>query len=157
MADFQFRLKNVETLRLRNRDMAAESLRQAHEAKKILLDQKSDLEAEVVDQSTLQSQSATGVLQTQRVLESQRYQLHLLSQIKQLQEKIDLVEQECQRRQKALIERETEVKALEKLRETQQAQWQHLQFVRAQNRLDEWASYRHWSTTEKSPDKVGDR
>lgn len=149
MADFQFRLQSIEKLRIRNRDTAAEALRQAHEAKRHLCDQIDQLRAEILEQTTLQGQAASGLVQTQRVLESQRYQLHLQSQIKMIQDKGALIEQECQRRQQTLIERETEVRAMEKLRDKQLEQWQQLQSTRAQNRLDEWSGYRYWAESQQ--------
>ncbi len=150
MSSFQFSLKSVERLRERNRDNAAESLRQAIEAKNRLAEQVSQFLADMSEQTRLQAQASDsgGAIQTQRILESQRYQLHLLAQVKMLEEKIDLIEQECQRRKSILVQREQEVRALEKLRLSQLAQWEHIQSIRQQHRLDEWAGYRYWKTSQ---------
>ena len=153
MENFQFRLRGVEKLRLRLRDSAAESLRQAQEAKRHLFEQIAQLQTEILEQSIMQGQAASGLIETQRVLDSQRYQLHLQSQIKMIQDKVALIEQECQRRQQTLVERETEVRALEKLRDKQHDQWQQLQSARAQHRLDEWSGYRHWAQSDRTTEK----
>lgn len=145
MAGFQFRLQSVEKVRTRNRDAAAEAVRQAQEAIFHLNDQILQLQAEMKEQSDLQGQSAIGIIQTQRVLESQRYQLHLLGQVRAIEDRLALIQQEYQRRQKILVEREAELKALERMRDAQFEQWQQTQLARAQNRLDEWSGYRYWA------------
>lgn len=141
---FKFRLQSVLTLRERVRDEAADSLRQAHLAAQKLRDQVDQLQGEVATQSALQAQASTGVINTQKILESQRYQLHLLGQINSIRNNIALIEQECERRKSILVKREQEVKALEKLQQAQLEQWQHNQLVAQQSRLDEWASFRFW-------------
>lgn len=148
MSQFQFRLQSVLRLRERLRDEAADSLRQARLAIQKLNDQIDTLQSEVTDQQRLQSGSSTGVINTQRVLESQRYQLHLAGEILSARENIALIEQECQRRQQLLVKREQDVRALEKLRESQMTQWQHMQIVAQQSRLDEWASFRFWKNAQ---------
>jgi hypothetical protein len=79
--------------------------------------------------------------------------LHLLGNIQSLREKVSLVQQEHERRRQTLIQREQDVRALERLRDAQQLQWQHTQSVRQQHRLDEWAGFRYWNST--STDKQG--
>lgn len=145
MNHFHFRLQTITKLRLRQRDAAAESFRQAVEARNHLHQQTEKLQVEIAQQTSLQSQVTSGTIQTQRVLESQRYQLHLLSQINLIGEKIALIDQECQRRQQTLIQRETEVQALERLKETQYAQWQQLQTSQQQQAIDQWAGFQHWA------------
>lgn len=148
MSNFRFTLASVEKLRMRHRDAAAESLRQAIEAQNQLNEQVSQILSEANEQAQMQIQSSGGTIQTQRILESQRYQLHLLAQVKVLREKIDLIGQECERRKQILVQREQEVRAMEKLRMAQFAQWEHIQTVRQQHRLDEWAGYRFWKNAQ---------
>ncbi|MFO0942212.1 MAG: flagellar export protein FliJ [Pirellulales bacterium] len=144
MSQFRFRLQSVQKLRERLRDEAADSLRQARLAIQKLNEQVDVLQQEMGEQQKLQSGASEGVINTQRVLESQRYQLHLTGEILALKENISLIEQECERRQQLLIKREQDVRALEKLKEAQLAQWQHEQNLAQQSRLDEWASFRFW-------------
>ena len=153
MSQFQFRLQSVLRLRERLRDEAADSLRQARLAIQKLNDQIAVLQAEVVGQQQLQSGSSTGVINTQRVLESQRYQLHLTGEILSARENIALIEQECERRKQLLVKREQDVRALEKLRENQIQQWQHGQLIAQQSRLDEWASFRFWKNSQSDSPK----
>ncbi len=144
MSQFKFRLQSVQKLRERLRDEAADSLRQARLAVQKLNDQVDALQNEMIEQQKLQTGASSGVINTQRVLESQRYQLHLTGEILALKENISLIEQECERRQHLLVKREQDVRALEKLKEAQLAQWQHSQNLAQQSRLDEWASFRFW-------------
>lgn len=148
MSQFRFRLQSVQKLRERLRDEAADSLRQARLAIQKLNDQVDLLQNEMVEQQELQMGASTGVINTQRVLESQRYQLHLTGEILALKENISLIEQECERRQQLLIKREQDVRALEKLKEAQLAQWHHAQNLAQQSRLDEWASFRFWKQSQ---------
>jgi flagellar export protein FliJ len=148
MNQFRFRLQNIQKLRQRLRDEAADSLRQAQLAIDTLNSEVEALNSELSGQVQLQSQASRTIIDTQRVLESQRYQLHLLGNIQSLREKVSLVQQEYERRRQTLIQREQDVRALERLGEAQQLQWQHTQSVRQQHRLDEWAGFRYWNSTD---------
>lgn len=148
MSQFKFRLQSVQKLRIRLRDEAADSLQQARLAIQKLNEQVEQLQAEFTQQAQLQSQASSGVINTQRVLESQRYQTHLLSEINSVRHNIALIEQECERRKQILIKREQDVRALEKLYEAQLGQYQHAQTIAAQGRLDEWAGFRYWKNAQ---------
>lgn len=148
MSQFKFRLDSVCKLRQRLRDEAADSLQQARLAVQKLTEQLVQLQTDFANQSQLQLQSSSGVINTQRMLESQRYQTHLLSEMDTVRNNISLIEQECERRKQILIRREQEVRALEKLRESQLSQAQQAQTIAAQGRLDEWAGFHFWN---KSP------
>lgn len=148
MSQFKFRLQSVQKLRERLRDEAADAVRQARLAIQKLNDQLDSLQAEMAEQARLQSDASSGVINTQRVLESQRYQLHILSQMQAIRNNISLIEQECERRQKLLVKREQDVRVLEKLRDSQHGQWQHTQLLNQQSRLDEWASFRFWKNAQ---------
>jgi flagellar export protein FliJ len=153
MNQFRFRLQNIQKLRQRLRDEAADALQQAQLAIDTLNSEVMALTDELSGQAELQAQVSRTIIDTQRVLESQRYQLHLLGNIQSLREKVSLVQQEHERRRQTLIQREQDVRALERLRDAQQRQWQHTQSVRQQHRLDEWAGFRYWNST--STDKQG--
>jgi flagellar protein FliJ len=153
MSQFKFRLDSVQRLRERLRDEAADSLQQARLAIQKLTEQLETLQTEFTRQAQLQSQASSGIINTQRVLESQRYQAHLLSEIATVRNNIALVEQECERRKQQLIKREQDVRAMEKLRESQLSQYQYAQSVASQGRLDEWAGFHFWKKAQaKKPD-----
>ena len=146
MSHFKFRLQTVQRLRERLRDQAAESLGQARLAVVRLNEQVQQLQVEMQFQAGLQTQASQGIIQTQTVLDSQRYQLWLASELAACRDKIALIEQEVQRRQQLLIQRERDVQAMEKLRQSQLAQWRQARLAAEQSRLDEWASFRHWNS-----------
>jgi flagellar export protein FliJ len=149
MNQFKFRLQSVQKLRERLRDEAADALQQAHLAIQKLNGQLAQFDTEMNEQARLQHQLSDGVINTHKVLESQRYQMHLLAEIQQVKHNIELIQQECQRRQLVLIKREQDVRALEKLRDSQAEQWQQEQLILQQSRMDEWAGFRHWNQTNK--------
>lgn len=157
MSQFKFRLQSVQKLRERMRDEAADSLRQARLAIQKLNEQMDELHAEMAGQARLQSEASSGVINTQRMLESQRYQLHLLSQTQTIKDNIALIEQECERRQQLLVKREQDVRALEKLRESQLSNWQYAQTLAQQSRLDEWASFRFWKNAQNAEEPDSQR
>ncbi|MBX3423574.1 MAG: flagellar export protein FliJ [Pirellulaceae bacterium] len=151
MSNFRFTLSSVQKLRQRLRDDAAKSLQQSQRAIDQLNEHVQQLLADVNEQVVLQSQANQGLVHTQKLLESQRYQLHLLNQIEVAREKISLIQQERQRRHQILIQKEQDVRALEKLQHSQWQHWQQAEAARQQYRLDEWASYRHWESASQLP------
>jgi flagellar FliJ protein len=154
MSGFQFRLKGVQQIRERLRDKAAEAMKAAAMAIETLQSEIDSRRTEIASQSRNQVDSSVGLINTQRVLDSQRYQLYLLSEIQKLQEKIDLIRQELERRRATLVQREQDVKALEKLKANQLQQWEYQQAVRQQSRLDEWASFRFWQSAHTQSDQA---
>ncbi len=142
---FRFRLQSVVRLRERDRDEAAEGLRQAHRAKQILEGQASEIETERGQQNELRKASKAGAVDFQKIIDAQRYQLFLDSQVAELQGQISLIEQECQRRRAKLVKCEQAVRSLEKLAEHQLTEWNAQQASNEQNTLDQWSSFRYWS------------
>jgi flagellar export protein FliJ len=137
-------LEAVQTLRERERDSAAESYRQAMLAISKLNDEVERILQEHTNQQPLQSSSIQGRVQPQIMLESQRYQMHLMQQVAQLRNQIQLVQGEAEKRRLLLVKREQAVRSLEKLAEQQQAEWEIANEQRAQIALDEWAGFRYW-------------
>ena len=131
-------------LRERDRDAAANSCREALAAKEKLLSQIESLMQEHAAQQPLQASSILGQVDTQRLLESQRYQMHLLQQANHLRSQVQLVEAEYEKRRLRLVAKEQELRSLEKLKEKQEAEWQSLQLNRAQIALDQWAGFQYW-------------
>jgi len=142
---FRFRLLSIVRLRERERDEAAESLRQALQAKQILEDQVGELRAERNSQNELRMVANQGAIDPQRMINAQRYQMYLDGQVAGLQQQISMVEQESQRRRAALVKCEQAVRSLEKLEEHQRAEWHDQQVTAEQNTLDQWSSFRYWT------------
>ncbi len=142
---FRFRLQSILRLRERERDEAAESLRQALQAKQILEDQVSDLRAERNSQNKLRMVANQGAIDSQRMINAQRYQMYLDGQVVGLQQQISMVEQESQRRRATLVKCEQAVRSLEKLETRQLAEWNEQQATTEQNTLDQWSSFRYWT------------
>jgi flagellar protein FliJ len=145
---FRFRLQSIVRLRERDRDEAAEALRQALRAKQILEDQVSEIETERSQQNDLRRATNSGAVDFQKIIDAQRYQLFLESQVAELQGQISLIEQECQRRRAKLVKCEQAVRSLEKLEEHQRAEWNAAQVSSEQNTLDQWSSFRYWSKSQ---------
>ena len=145
---FRFRLQSVTKLRERDRDDAAEALRQALRAKQILEGQVTEIETERSQQNELRKATQTGSVDLQKTIDAQRYQFFLDSQVADLQEQISLIEQECQRRRTKLVKSEQAVRSLEKLEEHQRAEWSAQQASNEQSTLDQWSSFRYWSNNQ---------
>ncbi len=148
---FRFRLQSIVRLRERERDAAAESLRQALQAKQILEGQVDELIAERNDLNSMRSVSENGHLDPQQMINAQRYQMYLDGQVAGLRQQISLVEQESQRRRAALVKCEQAVRSLEKLEEHQLAEWNSHQASNDQNTLDEWSGFRYWTHSQSTP------
>ena len=144
MKQFKFRLENVQILRERERDAAAEAYRQALLAISKLEQEVDRVLAEHASQLPVQTGSIQGSVNPQRMLESQRYQMHLMQQVAQLRSQIQLVQGEAEKRRLVLVTREQAVRSLEKLAEQQAAEWEIVNQQRAQIALDEWAGFRYW-------------
>jgi flagellar protein FliJ len=141
---FRFRLQSILKLRLRERDKAVQSIQQAQLAKHKLLDQISQLESENQQQVAVRSAASTGLVDIQRLIDSQRYQLNLAENIRAIQGNVALIDQEIEKRRAKLVVCEQGVKALEKLEEQCRTSSQTDEFARSQASLDEWASIQHF-------------
>lgn len=141
---FRFRLAQVQKLRERERDAAADALSQAKLAESKLNEEIDRVLREHADQVPLQSRSGQGNVNPQQIMESQRFQVHLMSQVAQLREQLELVRTESERRRQMLVKREQGVRALEQLEEHQRAEAAELAEQQSQTVLDEWASFHHW-------------
>ncbi|MCC7335571.1 MAG: flagellar export protein FliJ [Pirellulaceae bacterium] len=150
MSHFKFRMQNIVGLRERERDAAAGSYKEALAAKTKVEGQVDELLREHAQQVPLQSASSVGAINTQRLIESQRYQLHLLQQVSQLREQIALIETECEKRRLKLVNQEQALRSLEKLRDKQRAQWNTLEAQREQTAIDQWAGFKYWKESQSS-------
>src|SRR5437868_15462334 len=64
-----------------------------------------------------------GAADVDALLQTHRYEIVLASQRRQLEQQMDQVEQETERRRQAVVEADRGVRVLEKLRERQTAAW----------------------------------
>jgi flagellar export protein FliJ len=141
---YRFPLAGVQKLRARERDTAADALSQARLAESKLQEEIARLQQACADQLPVQLAAGQGVVIPQRIMESQRYQVHLQSQVTVLQSQLTLVQGEIERRRQTLVKREQAVRALEQLEERRKSEWVAEEERRNQETLDEWASYHHW-------------
>ncbi len=144
MAQDKFRLHNIVTLRERQRDKAAGSYKEALAAKEKLQLQVDELLQEHAAQQPLQWSSIAGRVDSQRLIESQRYQLYLLQMVNTLRSQIELIDGECEKRRLVLVRAEQALSSLEKLRDKQQAASIAKQLEREQIALDQWSGFKYW-------------
>ncbi len=140
MAGFRFRLKSVATLREQARDRIAEAVAEVQEAQRIVREQIAQLQREIEEALKQRQTASTGIVRIDRLLLVQRHQLMLEAQREQAVQQLRLLEEEYERRRALLVEAEKEVKAMEKLKETQKARWEQEQLAAEQKQIDEWAS-----------------
>jgi flagellar FliJ protein len=146
---FQFRLQSVVKLRERERDAAAGAYQQAMAAKQNLETQVQSLLEEHAAQFPHQTVSVMERVDPQRILESQRYQMHLLHEVAQLRSQIQLIEAECERRRMNMVLHEQKLRSLEKLREKQHREWEDQQLGKEQAMLDQWSGFKYWDSEQK--------
>ena len=96
----------------------------------------------------IQSASNLGYIDTQRLIESQRYQLHLMQEVNGLRGQIAMIDGECEKRRLKLVGREQALRSLEKLRDKQQAERTAREIHREQIALDQWSSIKYWSESQ---------
>ena len=140
MANFRFRLKAVATLREQARDRLAEALAEVMEAQRIVKEQINQLQREIEKALKQRHMASIGIVRIDRLLMVQRHQLMLEAQRDQANQQLKLLEEEYDRRRALLVEAEKEVKAMERLKETQKARWDQDQLIAEQKQMDEWAS-----------------
>lgn len=117
----RFRLATLLKLREMTRDERRRALTQALDAAAILARQREQLEAELnaARQWSL-DQASPGRVDVDQCLATGRFQLLLRTQIAGIARQEKQVAEEVERRRKALVEADREVRTLEKLRERQE-------------------------------------
>ena len=143
----QFRLQPIIQLRERSRDVAAQNYQQAMLASAQIREQIAELQRQYEDQKPDQISSSLNEVKPQRLLESRRFQLQLQQQVRECEDKLRSILEECERRRLVLVEAERELKSLEKLKEQRQKAATRANLALEQQNLDQWAGYRHWGTT----------
>ncbi|MEM8864208.1 MAG: flagellar export protein FliJ [Planctomycetota bacterium] len=140
MPPYKFRFEVVRRVRQTRRDELRGELAAAYQAAEKLADEKRSLEAEL--QQLRQHMTATAAAKQMNIgslLDSQRYELILKSQIVQVDRKAQLVEQEIDRRRQAVVAAEREVKVMDTL-DAKGQQLHRVEEMRADNKqMDEIA------------------
>ena len=120
MAKFKFRLATLLRLREMNRDERRGKLAEAYQADEIIANGQEQIQQELNDvQARSRSAVAPGVIDVDRLMESQRYEVVLGAQKRHAAEQRAKVQDEIQRRTDSLVEANREVRVLEELREKQ--------------------------------------
>lgn len=150
MPPFRFRLQPVRRLREARRDELRGQLADAVRAAEVVAEQRARIAAEMVEVRQQQGTATKRrVLNVNQVMDAQRYAMLLEAQDASLVQKAKLVEQEIERRRRAVVEAEREVKALDKLEEKQRGQHEFASERQQAKQLDEVAvtNYRFRSAT----------
>ena len=132
-------------LRLREaaRDGRRAELAEAYRVEELLAQQERQIEQELMWLREQQRRSASpGVINVDRIMDSQRYELTLKAQQKQLTRQRAAVTEEIERRRLALVEANRDVRTLELLREHQIEKHRQDENRRDIKRLDEVAQQR---------------
>ncbi len=140
MAKFRYRLATLLRLREAVRDQRREALAEAYRVDELLSVQLARLADEIGSLSEQCRRAAgPGIVNVDRLLEAQRYELALRARQRQLHEQQRNVAEEIERRREALTEADREVRVLEKLRQRQAARHQYEENRREVKLLDEVA------------------
>ena len=138
MVHFKFRLATLLRLREAARDQRRVELAEAYRVDEVLR-QRLELVRDELDRlrELCRRAAAPGHLDVARLVESQRYELTLKSQQRELQRQLEAVGAEIQRRRLALVEASREVRVLENLREKQAVRHRQEENRQEIKRLDE--------------------
>jgi flagellar export protein FliJ len=120
MTKFSFRLKTLLRLRQAGRDERRAELAQACQAEEILRKEGRQLATELEELAQrCRAKSSPGRVDVDTLLDARRYELVLRAGSQRLDQQLQAVAAEIQRRRAALAEADREVRVLEKLRQKQ--------------------------------------
>jgi len=139
----KFRLATLLKLRERDRDMAANAVQEVRNAIEKLNEMKRSIDQSNEQMDDFRKNASRGAVDLQQILDAQRYQMVLSSQLTQIADRQGQLSQEMERRQIALVKSQQSVKALEKLRDQREDAATVHALAKQQERLDEWSSIRH--------------
>jgi flagellar export protein FliJ len=141
---FHFRLAPLLRLHEATRNECRAKLAEAYHAEEILRGQAADVERGLMAlKQECRDRSQPGLVDVDRLIDSQRYEFLLLAQRETLKQHAAALAVEIERRREALVAADREVKILEKLRETQRAQHQKDEERQEFKRMDEVAARTH--------------
>jgi flagellar export protein FliJ len=138
MARFQFRLAALQRLREAARDERRAQLAEVFRLAESLAEQKRQVVENLHEVSRNRAVSQ-GAVDVEKLLAATRYEAVLMVEQAQLERQAAAVAVEIEKRREALVAADRDVRALEKLRETQQARHRAEQEQRSIKQLDEAA------------------
>lgn len=138
MARFQFRLAALQRLREVARDERRAQLAEVFRLAESLAEQKRQVVENLRDVARSRAVSA-GVVDVEKLLAATRYEAVLMVEQGQLERQAAAVAVEIEKRREALVAADRDVRALEKLREAQQARHRAEQEQKSIKQLDEAA------------------
>jgi flagellar export protein FliJ len=145
MTKYKFRLQAVENLRAARRDQARSALAEAFHAERVLAEQQASVVGEQVELLTLQRAAASEQFPNlSRLAEAQQYALVLRSRQQELAKQQALLEVEVERRRRALVEAERDVRAMELLDKRQRLAHAREQQRAEAKQFDELATSMRW-------------
>jgi flagellar export protein FliJ len=112
MARYEFRLKSLEKVRSARRDQCRGALADAFRAQAVLAQTQHELAAEQQELRNYARQASEGILDVNRLLDAQRYELVLKAREQEFTRQEALLATETELRRTALVEAEREVRAL---------------------------------------------
>ena len=141
MSKFQFRLATLQKLREMARDERRAQLAESQRADAALERQQADVHAERTRlQTECRTSGGPGLLNLAQLFEAQRYAESLRCDAETLQRDRQSLAVEIERRRRAAIEADREVRSLEKLREHQWTAHRQIEERQTVKRLDESAA-----------------
>jgi flagellar protein FliJ len=151
MPPFRFRLQTLARLHEAARDERRAELADALRVDDALRGQLAELEADRLLARKIQTLGA-GPVDVDRLLEAQRYEAAIVGEIRHVEDQRKRVAEEIERRRAALVEADRQVKVLEKLRESQQAEHAATELAAEMKMFDEVAGRRRPSFSSGTPD-----
>ena len=143
MAKFKFRLATLLRLREATRDERRSELGKAYQVDDVLREQDGQVAEELESlKNACRRESSPGVVDVDRLVEAQRYELALRFQQKQLGEQRKAVSEEIERRRQRLLGADRDVRVLEKLRDKQTLRHRREEDRQDIKQLDEVAQQR---------------
>jgi flagellar export protein FliJ len=145
MTKYKFSLQAVENVRAVRRDQARAALAEAYQAERMLADKQAGVATEQVELLTLQRAVASAQHpDLGRLSEAQQYGLVLRSRQQELANQQALLGVEVERRRRALVEAERDVRALELLDKRQRFAHARDQRRAEAKQFDEVATSMRW-------------
>jgi flagellar protein FliJ len=144
MPQYKFRLESLRKVRHARRDERRIALAEAFRADELLTERQAELATERSQLRALQQSAASGqILDVNRLLEAQRYELVLRARGQEVANQRALLETETERRRQALVEADRDVRALDLLDERQRTEHQRRSLRNENKQLDEIAAQRY--------------
>lgn len=144
MRTFHFRLATLLRMHEAARDQRRAELAEAFRAEEMLRARLAELQADLANlKADCRRRAQPGVVEIDRLIDSQRYEFLLLAQCETLKQQATTLAAEIERRRDALMAADREVRTLEKLREKQRQEHRHQEERLEVKLLDEVAARSH--------------